>query len=549
MPLKKQNDTETFQNLIEHIIWNTCERDDTNVIKYLKDTKSMDYVYGLDEAVLFDYLFNFMDEQGVMEILSKLDYMEGTVKREMLTGFQIIILYLMKCVKGIRGMNGCEDLLFTDEFAMRLASFNANKVRDGICQRGLDRGERGFTDIRGIINNDTLANNIVKFKPEEVFKRYNQIVARLVKNKSLPKNVHAVLDCTELETTSSFEGCGKVSKEKAVNKRGSHQERKRVTVYGFKLWAVYVPSVELPIAVYVDTIDVHDIKHARRVVEQAIQNLGEHVKIKSLAIDRGFLDGKFLWWVGEEVGIQFYIPAKENLSIRDDVIRLSLKAEEVMRERKVSRGHGKNKREEIKITKLKKVNDLSCDFYNPLGSGSHTNSNDFNSGRLHAVLVTRDDTYAHDRVKNTIFLTNRSIDDPFDVYDRYDDRSLIENELNRSLKQAWYIENPPQKSAIGVKLHVYFVIICMSITSAFRQQQAKEEAMYPDDIGMERYRRKLRASNKDKLAIFVNDKYGIFIAYEPFVVMDIGVREAARLGATKESILNKYGVNSNQPNQ
>jgi hypothetical protein len=198
---------------------------------------------------------------------------------------------------------------------------------------------------------------------------------------------------------------------------------------------------------------------------------------------------------------------------------------------------------------LQKVNDLACDWYNPLGSGSHTNANDFKSGQLHAVLVSRDDTYAHDRVKNTIFLTNHPINNPFSVYDHYDDRSLIENELNRAAKQAWFIENPPRKTADGVKLHVYLVVICMAITAVFRQQQKKEEERYPEEMGMERYRRKLRASNKDKLAIFVNDKYGIFIAYEPFVVMDIGVKEAEQLGATKETILNKYKVHSNQLDQ
>jgi hypothetical protein len=28
-----------------------------------------------------------------------------------------------------------------------------------------------------------------------------------------------------------------------------------------------------------------------------MENLGEHAAIKSLAFDRGFLDGKFMWWL------------------------------------------------------------------------------------------------------------------------------------------------------------------------------------------------------------------------------------------------------------
>jgi hypothetical protein len=139
------------------------------------------------------------------------------------------------------------------------------------------------------------------------------------------------------------------------------------------------------------------------------------------------------------------------------------------------------------------------------------------------------------------------IDNPFTIYDLYDDRSLIENELNREAKQTWFIENPPQKSEEGIKLHIYFVVIAMAMTSVFRMQQKMEEAAYPEEMGMERYRRKLRASNKDKLAIFIGDTYGIFTAYEPFVVMDIAVSEAKMLGATKETILKKYRVASDPP--
>ncbi|MCD4720210.1 MAG: hypothetical protein K8S13_10185 [Desulfobacula sp.] len=54
------------------------------------------------------------------------------------------------------------------------------------------------------------------------------------------------------------------------------------------------------------TIEVHDINFAQEVVQQAIDNLGKHAKIISLAIDRnlkvrpGFIDGIFLWWLNTE---------------------------------------------------------------------------------------------------------------------------------------------------------------------------------------------------------------------------------------------------------
>ena len=56
-------------------------------------------------------------------------------------------------------------------------------------------------------------------------------------------------------------------------------------------------------------LEVADITLAKEVIEQAITNLGEHARIVSIAIDRGFMDGKLLWWLNRE-GIIFYIPAK-----------------------------------------------------------------------------------------------------------------------------------------------------------------------------------------------------------------------------------------------
>ncbi|MGM0654321.1 MAG: transposase [Thermodesulfobacteriota bacterium] len=68
-------------------------------------------------------------------------------------------------------------------------------------------------------------------------------------------------------------------------------------VFGFKIWVVWDPNSRLPLAMRFATIAVHDINFAQEVVQQAIDNLGEHAKITSLAIDRGFTDGIFLWWI------------------------------------------------------------------------------------------------------------------------------------------------------------------------------------------------------------------------------------------------------------
>ncbi|GEM_PF-4659538 len=50
---------------------------------------------------------------------------------------------------------------------------------------------------------------------------------------------------------------------------------------------------------------------AQEVIQQAIDNLGGHATLVSIAIDRGFMDGKLLWWLTSQK-ITFFIPAKSN---------------------------------------------------------------------------------------------------------------------------------------------------------------------------------------------------------------------------------------------
>ena len=118
-----------------------------------------------------------------------------------------------------------------------------------------------------------------------------------------------------------------------------------VTVFGFKIWVLWDPNSGLPIAMRFATIETSDITLAREVIEQAISNLREHAEITSIAMDRGFMDGKMLWWINSR-GIIFYIPAKSNQNVYDDALSLVETGQRVTRERKRTTGgmaRGENK--------------------------------------------------------------------------------------------------------------------------------------------------------------------------------------------------------------
>jgi hypothetical protein len=128
--------------------------------------------------------------------------------------------------------------------------------------------------------------------------------------------------------------------------------------------------------------------------------------------------------------------------------------------------------------------------------------------------------------------------------DAYDDRSLIENTCNREAKEHWFLEHHPKRSEAGVRVHAYFVLLCMALVGGFRayKSQTDETERRGQDTGITRYRRQLAVQNRDKVVVFVGEHFGIFRHYEFALLAGIAVRERALLGETVQTVLRRYGV-------
>jgi len=134
------------------------------------------------------------------------------------------------------------------------------------------------------------------------------------------------------------------------------------------------------------TIEVNDLNFAKEVIQQAITNMGDHAKITSIAIDRGFMDGTLLWWLNFE-GIIFYIPAKSNMNVYEDALSLVDNGYHSTRTQNCNVGYGKNKTVVTDYWEVVGIEGLTtAGFYGPLGSGSHENRKDFVPNPINAVL-------------------------------------------------------------------------------------------------------------------------------------------------------------------
>jgi hypothetical protein len=142
------------------------------------------------------------------------------------------------------------------------------------------------------------------------------------------------------------------------------------------------------------------------------------------------------------------------------------------------------------------------------------------------VVVKKWDNKTPPFEKQVVFVTNIDIKDPFITFDRYDDRSLMENKLFREVKQNWHFEQPPKKTKEGVYIQTYMTIGMKALGKQTTWQM---------------YRRKLKVLNRNKLIAFAGQHFGIFPSHEVFMLANVHVRDTEKeLNINREQVYAKY---------
>lgn len=564
MPRPTQESNALAVRLEQIAGWQTATRNDAKVAQELHEKRAVDRVYALDEAAFFDTFFEYIREIGAWALLTNLD--PKTRTGPLISFIRFVLFTIMRCVGGVPSQLATHDLILTDEALMGVLGFNAVQVKEGCNQRGLDRRTKPV-EIRGPFSYETAADAIVEIGLEALEAMFNGVIRCLAAVGIFPKEIDAVLDCTDNEATPKYktddgQPVPRVTREKRPDVRANrHAKKIKVTVFGWKVWVVWEPTTKIPLALAIDRINESDNRHAAAVMEKAKQNVAGYARIRSVALDRGFLDGKLLSDI-EKDDVKIYIPSKSNMTITKDAREIARRAAAevargrtvdgcVYRERHetVTRGAGKNARQVILTTTVVGIRDLPCDWWNPEGSTSKANSKNFQPKLVNAVVVLRWDNAPKDAEKEVVILTTDPTEDPFAVFDAYDRRSLIENSCNREAKEHWFLESHPKRSEAGVRVYTYFVFVCMALVAGFRihmanADQAKQRGQ---ETGIHRYRRQLERENRDKIAVFIGDHFGIFRNFEFALLAGISVREQEILGETVETVLHRYGVHGPQP--
>jgi Transposase DDE domain len=528
------------QNLAERLCWQAARRHDSRVARRLYRKQVVDGVYRLDEGALLDDFFHFLQVLGVVDLMERV---QGTaIQREMVPAVQYLLLYGLKTLFGIESMNALPALLFSDEALMRLVGFNAQQVRHGVCPRGAARRQGPRTE--GPIGPEALAKHLVQLNLRDLEAWFNGTIRALARAGVFGAKVTGMVDATDLETTAAYEGCGQVTRQrKLTDKRGKVHEIE-VTVYGWKLMVLIAARTQIPLAAKVVLIHEHEVLSMRALVTQARTHLAGDARLHKVVFDRGFLDGADLWWLDQH-GITFVVPAQENMAVTVDARAQAAAGEGVTVGRRVHtvrHGQGRTAWTERRETEVVGLTGLTTDDqYGTPEHGRHHHRRDFEPNPIHAVVVRTGNGHEYGPGGNMVFLTNATVDKPWQPFDDDDDRSLIENCCIKEAKQPWDLGHPPQKTGRALRVPVVFTWLMFALATAYRLPCEQAETG-GEPVGWQRWRRQLLEQTRDKVIVFAQGWYGIFQIAEFALLVGVKLKDRPPGIGTPQEVLAKYGL-------
>lgn len=93
-------------------------------------------------------------------------------------------------------------------------------------------------------------------------------------------------------------------------------------------------------------------------------------------------------------------------------------------------------------------------------------------------------------------------------------------------------------------LHLFFTMGVFALINAYRQWTEKQYSMMKNgqECGLERFWKRLKAENRNKVIIFAGDMYGILDVAECMVLLNVKVKDFKNIEATRKEILQRYGI-------
>lgn len=546
MAPKKQTQEEVRRNLISNLSWQAAQRNDERVAQAIHEGEELDAIYGLDEVGLLDGFFHFLEEVGVLSLIEEIEV--PAIQRVLIPVVQFVLLHMLRVLFGIASMNALPALLFSNVAAMKLVGFNAHQIVNGFTQRG--DALRKDKPKQGPLSPQCLAQNICKIPLLALEKFFNGTIRCLAAFGTFAAEVTAAIDGTPLVTSENYEGCGCLKVERRARKKGGGWVTVIEFIFGWKLIALIDIRTRIPLAIKVVQIQEYEGEWIIPLVKQAQANLAGYARIVKIVADRIYLDGEDLWAL-DQMGLIFVVIAKDGMLVKEEALTQAAQVPPdkiAARIRTVRHAHGRNQTTEKLVTRLVGLEGLtSYGLYGPEEYTRHYRRKNYQANPINAVVVLEWDSKQEG---NHVYLTNGPVDDPFEAFDDYDDRSLIENCLFREGKGPWnLLQHFPQRNEQGVLAHTFFTMIVQALTTAYRLWDREQELEATDEPldyslleGAQRWRRRLKQENRNKVIVFVGEHYGIFHLAEFMVLAGLRLKEIPPELGTPADILARFAL-------
>ncbi|MEA4885009.1 MAG: transposase [Clostridia bacterium] len=552
-----------------------ARRDDRRVAQALFKRQEVDAIHPLTSAGALDSVFVYMNDIGFIGRLQSFNILG--YKRMMLPLTCFVLPYIAKILSGIPSMNALPELLFANTALMEMLGFNGLILTEGLCKRGQHRRSPGKKPPRPF-SAQTIANVLQRFTFEESEALLNLLISQMAQKALLDSELAVIVDATDLVVSDGFkdlDACGTTIRiKKVVGKSGQIVEIE-VVERGFKLITLFCQKLRIPLAAKIVRINEHESQYTMALINQAKENLGDRSRIVKIYLDRGFIDGPTLHEI-DEMGIVFVIPSKNTMSVTADARSLAAYGggHVASRCRTVYKGRGRFRRASKLETELVGIEGLcTYDQYAPASEAIRRTRRDHCPKPINAVAVREWDNKYYGPGGKCVFLTNGPVNDPFVVFDDYDERSLIENTLHREGKQSFSLGALPKRRANALYAHCYMVLCTYAIIHGYRRYMAgghdfnaslwplessgepARAASYPpksdslrtppqpfQGIGMARWRRQLAAHNATKMIVFLGQSYGIYDVDELAALTGVRLKMTREQRDRIRGILEQYDI-------
>jgi len=372
-----------------------------------------------------DEFIYFLHEMKFFKILKGA---ELEIIRSGIPHYLLLSAFCAKILLGIPSIRKVKENLFREKAILQLLGYTVVAIENGFNKRGRGKSKP--------INVDDLRNIMKKAPPKKIEKIFNEALKEIVKKKMIKGNVYAIDGTKVLVGGDTYEDCGEITTvEEYIDKKTGEVKKRKIKEKGYKV--ILLQNIhkgrEIIVGIKIVPLNNHEVKYVTELVNKAEKLLGKGA-IKTLVMDRGFLDGKLLHNLKKKHGIETIVPLKKNMEILKDMKGLAKLGAKY-------RYYDKKKRLEIL--------GFTC-----------LNSLDSYPGKLNGLLINK-------KGKEWGYITNASIRDVLKIYKLYKRRWVIENEGIRELKQGWMLNKLPGRFTKIIFAHVVFTCLMYNYVKIF----------------------------------------------------------------------------------